>query len=143
MTFGPFLLDHTLRWNEGKFTNSLALLADLSGMPEILLRQIRYPDVDRVFSEFLMHVPGHVRDAINAGEIPLPRIEVNADAEPPQADESAILEPQSKEPFNPVDPWDGLPKEQPTLNPLLPPADLENPPAGYGNFGFGGLEPEI
>lgn len=40
--------EHTIRWGRKEIPSALALLAELSQLPERLLRQITYPDVDRI-----------------------------------------------------------------------------------------------
>lgn len=57
-------LDHTLRWTRGEIPNPLTLLSGLTGQPEIVLRQLRYPDVDRVLVAFLGVLPESIRDSI-------------------------------------------------------------------------------
>ncbi len=40
--------EHTIRWGRREIGSALALLSELTDLPERLLRQICYPDVDRV-----------------------------------------------------------------------------------------------
>lgn len=126
ISIGPFLLDHTLRWQEGKFRSSLSLLADLSGMAETVLRQMRYPDVDRVFGVFLDMLPETVRDMIARGEIPLP----------PEGESASVTPPEPT--FNPSDPWANMPKTGPAeeAGPVEPPADPDRPPGTSLGFGL-------
>jgi hypothetical protein len=53
----PVKLDHVIRWDERKYTSQLMLLSELSGLPEMTLRQMTYPDVDRVLTAFWGMLP--------------------------------------------------------------------------------------
>lgn len=64
------MFDHTLRWQQGAFASSLALLAALSGENETTLRMIRYPDVDRVLGAMMEMLPEVIRTDITNGVIP-------------------------------------------------------------------------
>jgi hypothetical protein len=66
----PVLFDHTLRWQQGEFPSSLALLATLSGERETTLRLLRYPDADRVLAAMFDMLPAAIQADINAGQIP-------------------------------------------------------------------------
>ena len=66
----PVLFDHTLRWQQGEFTSSLALLAALTGERETTLRLLRYPDADRVLAAMFDMLPAAIQADINAGQIP-------------------------------------------------------------------------
>jgi hypothetical protein len=66
----PVLFDHTLRWQQGEFPSSLALLAVLSGERETTLRLLRYPDADRVLAAMFDMLPAAIQADINAGQIP-------------------------------------------------------------------------
>lgn len=80
VVIAPFTLDHLMRWQEGKFSRPgasslptiLAFLAAMTGMRngEEVLRQMRYPDVDRVIGAFFDMVPPPVRDSMMGGDIP-------------------------------------------------------------------------
>ncbi|MDB5177591.1 MAG: hypothetical protein JWN75_1259 [Candidatus Saccharibacteria bacterium] len=72
VSLGPFLFDHDLKWQEGKYQTSLALIVDLSGLSEKVLRQLRYPDVSRVMTEFMSLIPEHISNDIRAGAVPRP-----------------------------------------------------------------------
>ena len=138
VSIGPFLLDHTLRWEEGRFKSSLGLLADLSGLPETLLRQMRYPDVDRVFGAFLDMLPANIRDTIASGQIPLPPEDEDASPQPPQATQEAFEQPVQRPAFNPDDPWANMPKAGSIedAGPTEPPADPDRPPGSGLGFGL-------
>jgi hypothetical protein len=40
--------EHTIRWNREEIPSGFALLAELSGLPERLLRQVVSPDIERI-----------------------------------------------------------------------------------------------
>jgi hypothetical protein len=40
--------EHTIRWNRGDIPSGFALLAELCGLPERLLRQVMSPDIERI-----------------------------------------------------------------------------------------------
>lgn len=61
IALSPVTLDHTLRWKDGKFKNEIELLAELAGVPEATIRQLRYPDVDRVMVAFFELLPMEIR----------------------------------------------------------------------------------
>jgi hypothetical protein len=67
---GPVKLDHVLRWSAGEFVSALALLSALSGLKDSALRELRYPDADRVFGVFLDMLPDALRKDIEAGVVP-------------------------------------------------------------------------
>jgi hypothetical protein len=65
-------LDHVLRWQAGEFRGALPLLASLTGLQEMCLRQLRYPDADRVLTAFFQMLPPEIANQVAAGEVPLP-----------------------------------------------------------------------
>lgn len=91
-------------------------------MAETVLRQMRYPDVDRVFGVFLDMLPETVRDMIARGEIPLP----------PEGESASVTPPEPT--FNPSDPWANMPAEE--AGPVEPPADPDRPPGTSLGFGL-------
>jgi len=72
ITLAPVKLDHMLRWKEGRFSSGLALLSELSGIEEPALREMRYPDVDRVMAELHLHLPSVIRTDLEGGHVPPP-----------------------------------------------------------------------
>lgn len=66
----PVVLDDQIRWQEGWFATPLALLAELSDIDEGSLRQLRFPDADRVMMEFTFHLPALIADDIANGRSP-------------------------------------------------------------------------
>jgi hypothetical protein len=98
----PVLFDHTMRWQQGEFPSSLALLATLSGERETTLRLLRYPDADRVLAAMFDMLPAAIQADINAGQIPRgdgprPAVRPGTDepiepAEPPEPEESLRID---------------------------------------------------
>jgi hypothetical protein len=88
----PVLFDHTLRWQQGEFASSLALLAALTGERETTLRLLRYPDADRVLATMFDMLPAAIQADINTGQIP--RGEGRPAAQPDEAIEPAPAEPE-------------------------------------------------
>jgi hypothetical protein len=120
VSIGPFLLDHTLRWDAGKFKSAIHLLATLCECEESLLGQLRYPDVDRVFQTFYEMVPATVRSHMERGEVPLPPVG-SAFEEADETDEDAPeLTPttgpvtRAEGAFNPADPWGNITERGPS-----------------------------
>lgn len=71
ISLGPYLFDHTLRWRKGAFEDMFAMMVELScnvtnGKPMRAddLRQLRYPDADRVLDNFVELLPAEIRQAI-------------------------------------------------------------------------------
>jgi hypothetical protein len=91
----PVLFDHTLRWQQGEFASSLALLAALTGERETTLRLLRYPDADRVLATMFDMLPAAIQADINTGQIP--RGEGRPAAQPDEAIEPAPVEPEEPE----------------------------------------------
>jgi hypothetical protein len=71
INIAPPRLDHTMRWSEGKFATAVALLAELAGLDEGVLRAITYPDVDRVMGAFMLLLPPAISADINRGVAPV------------------------------------------------------------------------
>jgi hypothetical protein len=75
VTLGPCVLDHTLRWKEAKFKDWFELMVDIAqvgGRPATTeqLRQLRYPDADRVVQNFFEILPADIKDAVLNGKWP-------------------------------------------------------------------------
>jgi hypothetical protein len=70
VTLSPLRLGHVLRWNEGHWKTMIELLVDMSGVEESLIRDLRYPDADRVMEAFLSLLTPEIRGDIEAGNIP-------------------------------------------------------------------------
>ena len=44
----PTRFEHTTRWQRGEIPSALALLSELTDLPERVIRQAVYPDMDRI-----------------------------------------------------------------------------------------------
>jgi hypothetical protein len=75
ISFAPLRLGHVLRWNEGAWKSSLDLMVELSGVDESILRDVRYPDAERVTDAFMAILTPEIRDDITNGRIPMKREE--------------------------------------------------------------------
>jgi hypothetical protein len=70
ITINPVNLDQVIRWGRGDISSSLQLMAEMTGQPERLLRQLVYPDVDRVTLAFMNVLPDSVTKGISEGKHP-------------------------------------------------------------------------
>jgi hypothetical protein len=71
VTIKPVKLDHFLRWESGEISSALALLSELSGLQQAALRQINYPDIERVMAAFVNMLPAKIAENIDRGEVPI------------------------------------------------------------------------
>src|SRR5262245_22960669 len=62
LIIAPVRIDHTLRWLQGEINGIHALLSELSGLPQEVIRQIEYPDYDVVMAAFLASLPPEIRN---------------------------------------------------------------------------------
>jgi hypothetical protein len=62
--------DHVIRWQQGEYKNAVALLSAMSGMTQVCLRKLRYPDAERVFAAFMDMLPDVIRADVQAGVAP-------------------------------------------------------------------------
>lgn len=78
--FKPVGFDQVIRWTQGDIPSTLALMSELSGVPETVLRSLTFPDVDRVMFAFSAILPPGVRADFEKGAKPLatPRAELEA-----------------------------------------------------------------
>jgi hypothetical protein len=124
----PWLLDHTLRWHEGRFQTIMEALSELTGMAEAALRQLRYPDADRVMGAFFQMMPDDIRAAVGRGEFPTPLAQPT-----PVPDDEKVARVVSE--FDPANPYGNL-EERSAFEPL-PEASIMGdrprmPPAPHG-----------
>lgn len=110
---GPFRYDHFLRWQEGEFKSAHELLVELSHKPETYVRQLCYPDTDRIMAAFIDMVPPMIQTDIAKGLVPgLAEVpEMPAETEP-------APEPEPEREPEPGWPYQGS-----------PPANEDTPPA--------------
>lgn len=71
ITISPLTLDAVIRWGDQEVPSTLALLSELCGIPEISLRQLRYPDVERVLLAFFSVIPPNIKADFEKGVRPL------------------------------------------------------------------------
>lgn len=71
ITIAPLRLGHVLRWNEGAWKTSIELLVELAGVDESVIRELRYPDADRVMEAFMAMVTPEMREDMTIGRIPI------------------------------------------------------------------------
>ena len=71
VTIKPVKLDHFLRWESGEISTALALLSELTGLQQAALRQINYPDIERVMAAFVNMLPAKIAENIDRGEVPV------------------------------------------------------------------------
>jgi hypothetical protein len=71
ITLAPLRLGHVLRWNEGAWKTMIELLVELAGVEEAVIRELRYPDADRVIDAFMALLTPEIRNDIVNGQIPL------------------------------------------------------------------------
>lgn len=102
IVISPVRLDHTLRWQTGEYKSVLALLAELSGMTEECLRNLAYPDTDRVMGEFIAMLPPEIKDNIaGMGEVEKSPETTVATVEEDGSDIDATKMPTEDEPVHP------------------------------------------
>lgn len=77
----PADLSQVIRWGNGSIPSTLAFAAELTGLPEKVLRTIVYPDVDRFLLALTAIMPEPIRADYAAGNKPL----CTSDAELPEA----------------------------------------------------------
>ena len=70
ITLAPMCFGHLLRWGTGDWKDSLALVVELAGVEEGVIRSLRYPDVNRVMEAFLAMMPTEIQQDIANGTIP-------------------------------------------------------------------------
>ena len=99
IALAPLRLGHVLRWNEGAWKTSIDLLVELAGVDEAVIRELRYPDADRVMDSFMALLTPQIRDDVVDGRIPLPRPDATSVQEPDE--EARILTNGGGEPIGP------------------------------------------
>lgn len=71
VTLSPLRFGHVLGWNEGKWATTIALLVEMSGLEDNVLRELRYPDADRVMESFMTMLTPEMRNDVENGRIPI------------------------------------------------------------------------
>jgi len=70
IVLAPFQLGHVLLWNEGHWKTQFDLMVELAGVDAAVLRQLRYPDADRVMEAFFAVITPEIRQDIADGRVP-------------------------------------------------------------------------
>lgn len=73
IVLSPMRFGHVLRWNDGDWQTMIGLLVELAGVDEAVIRELRYPDVDRVMEAFMSMLIPEIRDDILNNRVPLKR----------------------------------------------------------------------
>lgn len=79
IVFRPLKLVNTEMWLKGSYKSIMHLMSDLSGLPEDTLRQLCYPDADRVMSEFINLLPDEIKAWVVKGQVPIKAAEQSSD----------------------------------------------------------------
>ena len=87
IVLAPFRFGHSLRWSAGDWKEAVDLLVELAGVDQAIIRELRYPDADRVMEAFLAAVTPEIRQDITDGRIP-----VKQQREEPTAQDALVEE---------------------------------------------------
>lgn len=68
ITFSPIRFDHTLRWQNGEWKSVLGLMAAVADVDEEALRNVAYPDTDRMMDAFVGMLPSEIRDTLGTNQ---------------------------------------------------------------------------
>lgn len=82
ITLAPVTWDHTLKWQSGDYQKATDLLFDIAEQSATIIRMVRYPDVDRVMTQFFEMLPPEIRESIAAGNIPTKAVVQQPDEQP-------------------------------------------------------------
>lgn len=104
----PVTWHHTLKWQGGEYARSLDLLFELSEQSQDILHLLRYPDVDRVMTQFFEMLPREISEAIAAGTIPrkvqIPQVSEKEEVLPEEFEEPIIAPAPDDDDDEPVAP---------------------------------------
>lgn len=67
----PLTMGQLVRWNNGQIVSIMGLMAELTDLPEMLLRQITFPDVDRLMLAFAAMMPPVIQAAMTNQSRPM------------------------------------------------------------------------
>ena len=81
VSFQPLRLGHVLKWNEGEWRSMIGLLVALADVSEEVIRDLRYPDADRIMETFLSMLTPEIRDDIGNNRIPQKPFDSTEDVE--------------------------------------------------------------
>lgn len=112
ITIHPPGFEHVIRWGQNDIPSVLALLAELTHLPERLLRTITYPDVDRVMLAFTSMMPLSIQTDFQKGSKPFASSIDDLEDEAPVSDQ---IEPRFPHVDGPVRrmPPEVMPKDTP------------------------------
>lgn len=114
-------MDHTIRWLSGQIPSSLALLSELSGVPETALRSLRSPDSERLMLAFFNILPPPLQEDFKNGAKPLATADAGSSVAAPPSDAPFI--PPTEHESDPADPR--FPKIDGPVVPLREPVPRE------------------
>lgn len=99
ISFSPFNLGHVEKWRQGYYKGIKHMMSELSGISEEVITQIKYPDADRVMTEFFMLVPDDLKPVLKDGWAD--NNPVSQDIQPNDEPEEVSLEDQGGFDLNP------------------------------------------
>lgn len=70
ITFSALRFGNVLRWNGGEYATMMDLMIDLAGVENNLIRELRYPDTERVIEAFMALMTPEIRQNIAEGQVP-------------------------------------------------------------------------
>lgn len=95
----PLRFGHVLRWAKGDWPGALEFMTELAGVDEAVMRDLRYPDADRVMESFMNMLPNDIRNDITEGRIPH---KVDDEAEAPTQETAPVTNGGAGEPLHPA-----------------------------------------
>jgi hypothetical protein len=78
ISFGALRFGHVLRWNAGEYKTMMDLMVEMSGVEINVIRELRYPDTERVVETFMSMMTPELRDNIANGQVPVKPEEMQA-----------------------------------------------------------------
>jgi hypothetical protein len=134
--------EHSIRWNRGEIPSGFALLAELTNLPERLLRQVTNPDIDRITFALFAQAKFAQTDVFE-GKIPLatPDEQLPEDMETPIVDQVDPRFPHVEGPIKrfPAPPVTQVPGAAPQPG-AAPASPAPAAPAENFDLGFSGPE---
>jgi hypothetical protein len=71
ITFSALRFGHVLLWGQGNWDSMVGLMAELANVDEALIREVRFPDADRILEAFMAQLTAEMRNDITEGRIPV------------------------------------------------------------------------
>lgn len=124
ITLRPLRWDQSLKWQEGgHYQSTMHLLFDVADQPEEIMREIRYPDVERIMMMFIDLLPNEIRESVVQGIAPRPNVGLS-----PEQIEQLLANRQEPEPEYVQEPeHDEFVPEEPVPEELVPEQGLPSP----------------